>query len=510
MKRIVSTFCFFFFVLLVFAQNVGIGTNSPNSSAVLDVHGNNKGMLVPRIALTAANVSSPVTLPADALLIYNTATGGTGANLVTPGFYYWNVSTSRWIAIKGTTTRDDDVGFGDWGDGKSNNYVSGFNPVMGSGSTSNSNLGNSVFISGDLAIIGAYHDGAGLFANRGAAYIFRFDGNVWAEQQKLVAPDSGPNDNFGHSVCISGNYAIIGAPLDDIGSAADQGSAYIYFFDGSSWVFQQKLSGSNGSAGDRFGYSVSISGTRAIVGAVYDEVGTNTDQGSAYIYSFNGSAWSEQTRLTAPDGRASDHFGVSAAIDGNNAVVGAEKAWVFGLADFGSAYIYTLNGTSWSLLQKFTSLTTLDLSNPEEPHHFGYSVSISGNRAIVGGTEINARKGGAYVYTFDVATGFWQKSNLLIPSDGEIFDFFGNSVSISGDYAIISSRYGRVGINPGQGSAYIFKQFNGVWKQIQKISDPAGEEDDFFGIACSIDNNRLAVGASNANGNGMCFFGKIK
>ena len=84
------------FVMNIYAQNVGIGTTSPNSSAMLDVQSTNKGMLVPRIALTAANAATPVTTPADALLVYNTATAGTGINTIVPGFYYWNASANRW------------------------------------------------------------------------------------------------------------------------------------------------------------------------------------------------------------------------------------------------------------------------------------------------------------------------------------------------------------------------------------------------------------------------------
>ena len=113
------------------AQSVGIGTTSPNASAQLDVSSNSKGMLVPRIALTGASTASPVTNPADALLVYNTATAGAGINAVIPGFYYWNTASAKWTAISSANGTNNTAGFGGWGDCSTQN-ISGYNPVVAS------------------------------------------------------------------------------------------------------------------------------------------------------------------------------------------------------------------------------------------------------------------------------------------------------------------------------------------------------------------------------------------
>ena len=158
------------FVMNIYAQNVGIGTTSPNSSAMLDVQSTNKGMLVPRIALTAANAATPVTTPADALLVYNTATAGTGINTIVPGFYYWNASANRWIAMKEESTNSS-VGFGSWGD-CSNNNISEYNPVVDDTGEYGDYFGYSVSISGSYAIAGAYFDNVGANARQGSVSIF--------------------------------------------------------------------------------------------------------------------------------------------------------------------------------------------------------------------------------------------------------------------------------------------------------------------------------------------------
>ena len=137
-------------------------------------------------------------------------------------------------------------------------------------------------------MIGARYDDVGANADQGSAYIFVRSGTSWTQQAKLVASDGATNDQFGCSVSISadGAYAVIGARYDDVGANSDQGSAYIFVRSDTSWTQQAKLVASDGVAGDFFGCSVAISadGAYAVIGAYYDDVGANTNQGSAYIF----------------------------------------------------------------------------------------------------------------------------------------------------------------------------------------------------------------------------------
>ncbi len=164
-------------------------------------------------------------------------------------------------------------------------------------------FGRSVSISGDTAIVGAHWDDDN-GSDSGSAYVFHFDGSQWIQQQKLTANDATSGDRFGVSVSISDDTAIVGTHFGD-GGAASSGSAYIFRFDGSQWVQQQKLVADDAAEYDGFGYSVSISGDIAIVGAyVDDDDGWNS--GSAYVFHFDGSQWVQQQKLTADDAAAGD------------------------------------------------------------------------------------------------------------------------------------------------------------------------------------------------------------
>jgi hypothetical protein len=151
----------------------------------------------------------------------------------------------------------------------------------------------------------------------------------WFEIQKLLASDGGDGDFFGVSVSISGDYAIIGAFGDDL-----RGSAYVFVRSGSSWLQEAKLVASDSSMDDMFGYSVSISGDYAIIGAFGDD-----SRGSAYIFVRSGSSWLQEAKLVASDGGDGDFFGFSVSISGDYAIIGAE----YDDLGRGSAYVFIRN-----------------------------------------------------------------------------------------------------------------------------------------------------------------------
>lgn len=136
-------------------------------------------------------------------------------------------------------------------------------------------------LSGGRAIVGAWGgDDAG--TDSGSAYVYQRTGSLWVEEDKLIASDAAAGDLFRRSVSISGDFAIVGANFsDDNGSSS--GSAYVYHRTGSLWVEEDKFIASDAAADDEFGRSVSVSGNRAIVGAVLNDT-AGTDSGSAYIF----------------------------------------------------------------------------------------------------------------------------------------------------------------------------------------------------------------------------------
>jgi hypothetical protein len=343
-------------------------------------------------------------------------------------------------------------------------------------------FGYSVSISGDTAVVGAWgNNGAG-----GSAYIVHYDGTAWVEQQKLTASDAETGDQFGHSVSISGDMAIVGAAVND-DDGTNSGSAYIFHYDGGQWVEQQKLTASDAASNDLFGWSVSISGDTAIVGAPYnDDAGSNS--GSAYIFHYDGSQWVEQQKLTASDASYYNEFGYSVSISGDTAIVGAYKNGKAG-PNSGSAYIFSYDGNQWGEQQQ---LTASDAGYYDE---FGISVSISGDTAIVGAyknDDDGTDSGSAYIFSYDDSQ--WVEQQKLTASDAASEDFFGWSVSISGAAAIIGA-YQNDDAGDMSGSAYIFHRDGSTWGEQRKFTAPDADSGDGFGYSVSISGDAAIVGA---------------
>ncbi len=206
----------------------------------------------------------------------------------------------------------------------------------------NAHFGFSVSISGDVAVVGA-RNAVGNVPLSGSAYVFQKPAGGWVdttETAKLTASDGFVSDQFGFSVSISGDAAVVGAHLDD-DNGINSGSAYVFQKPPGGWANMTqtaKLTASDGAAGDLFGRSASISGDLAVVGARLDDDNGNAS-GSAYVFRWNGSAWVQEQKLLASDGATGDRFGTSVAISGATAIVGAPYDDDNG-GDSGSAYLF--------------------------------------------------------------------------------------------------------------------------------------------------------------------------
>jgi len=461
----------------LFAQNVGIGTPTPTEK--LQVAGN--------IKLDTIKPNA-IKLPPGA---------GDGKILTSDA-----AGNASWQADRASTS----VGFGSWGDCSTNN-ISEYNPVADPTGAGFDNFGVSVSVSGNYAIVGAYADDVGLNSNQGSASIFQYNGSNWVFMQKIVDPSGQANDFFGGSVSLSGNYAIVGSVSDDVNTSIDQGSASIYIFNGTGWIFLQKITDALGAAGDQFGISVSISGSYAVVGAKNDDVNSNFDQGSACIYKLSGSNWAQMQKITDATGATNYRFGNSVSVSGNFVIIGAEGDDGIS-SDQGSASIYVFNGGTWVLMTK-----VLD-SSGATGDRFGSSVSIFGNYAIIGadgddvGTNIN--QGSASIYQYNGSS--WVRMQKITDANGAGDDQFGMSVSISGNYAIVGATLDEVGANIDQGSASIYLRIGQGWQKVQYIADPGGNAGDLFGIVVAIDGatKRFLIGAYYfGNESGKAVFGKI-
>ncbi|CAD7846986.1 MAG: hypothetical protein [Olavius algarvensis Delta 4 endosymbiont] len=350
---------------------------------------------------------------------------------------------------------------------------------------SDDRFGYSVSISGDTAVVGAYgDDDAG--SGSGSAYVFRYDGTAWVQEAKLTADDAETGDQFGWSVSISGGKVLVGARFDD-DAASGSGSAYVFRYEGttSTWIQEAKLTADDAASFDLFGESVSISGDTALVGAQGGGV-----TGSAYVFRYEGttSTWIQEAKLTANDAAPGDVFGWSVSISGDTALVGNYRDDDAG-SESGSAYVFWYDGTTWIQEAKLTA-------NDAAPGDlFGWSVSISGDTALVGAfgdDDAGSSSGSAYVFWYDGTT--WIQEAKLTANDAAGFDRFGRSVSISGGTALIGALFGD-GVVSNSGSAYVFRYSGTGWVEEAKLTANDAAQGDFFGWSVYISGDTALVGA---------------
>ena len=276
-----------------------------------------------------------------------------------------------------------------------------------------------VALSGDYALVGAYADSdpvTGAFGV-GAAYLFHQNNGTWEFEQKLTAPDGDrdQNDRFGDSVALSGNYALVGAFQDDdpVTGAEDVGAAYLFHQNNGTWEFEQKLTAPDGDrdAEDEFGSSVALSGDYALVGARRDDDPVTGIQvvGAAYLFHRTGGVWELQQKLTVPHGdqRQGFSFGRAVALSGDYALVGAQNDDdpFSATESVGTAHLFYRTGAVWELQQKLTAPD----GDRDRYDRFGISVALSGDRALVGAEDDHDSVTGTFdvgsAYAFSIAAG---------------------------------------------------------------------------------------------------------
>ncbi|HJU56295.1 MAG TPA: thrombospondin type 3 repeat-containing protein [Pyrinomonadaceae bacterium] len=320
-----------------------------------------------------------------------------------------------------------------------------------------------------------------------------------AEEAHLVASDAGADDFSGNSVAVSGDTAVVGAFVDDDPvRGANTGAAYVFVRNGSTWTEQQKLTASDAAAGDRFGSAVAIDGDTIAVGAIFADVGPEGNAGKVYVFTRSGSVWTQQQVLSASDFKSSNNLGASVAIDGNTIVSGANSYDLPGVLDAGAAYVFVRNGSTWTEQQKLTA------SVPIAFDRLGYSVAIDGDTIIAGAPSdpvqaVPGNAGSAYVFTRSGAT--WTEQQKLTASDGALFDRFGLAVGISGDTTLVGAPLSDTPTVANVGAAYVFTRTGPAWTQSQKLAhidfDPELEADDTFGNSVAVDGDALVVGSES-------------
>ncbi|MCP3905007.1 MAG: hypothetical protein GY715_15395 [Planctomycetes bacterium] len=362
---------------------------------------------------------------------------------------------------------------------------------------SGDDLGAAISLDGVIAVAGAPEDDdAG--SSSGAAYVFRFTGSEWTQEQKLTASDADNGDDYGFGVAVSGDTIVVGSPRDDTIAGSRAGSAYVYRLNGGTgmWEEEAHLFALDAAADDRFGTSVAIDGDTIVVGATQDD-DVLANAGAGYVFVRTGVVWSQQDKLTAtgPTG-TNPQLGRSAGIDGDVVALGAWQSAPAGMFSVGAAYVFRRVGTSWSQDQKLTASDAADF------RWFGQSVAVSGAVVAVGAYGDRAddlsESGGAYLFRYDGATWLEEDNiNASVPADG---DRFGWSIDVDGDTAIVGS-------GTSSARAWLFTFDGADWNEEAELLSVAPGLSSEYGYSVAIDAGagRAVVGdrGGGATGSGL-------
>jgi len=342
-----------------------------------------------------------------------------------------------------------------------------------------------VAMDGDYTVVGARGDDDNGNAS-GSAYILHRSGLSWTQTAKLTPSDGAEMDRFGHAVSISGDYALVDAHLDD-DNGEDSGSAYVFRRSGATWTEMAKLTPDDGAADDQFGYSLGISGDYALVGSPFDDNGEYS--GSAYVFQRSGDAWAQAAKLTASDADAEDAFGFNVSISGDLALVGSPQDDDNG-HNAGAAYVFQRSGGSWTQVAKLSANDGAEGDALGLAVAISGNTALVG---AFGDDDNGHQAGAAYVFRFDGAS--WHQEAKLTGGDGGEYDYFGQYVALDGDRALVGAWGDDDPYGVLSGSAYIFERDGSAWRQTVKLTASDGAEQDVFGMAVAISGDWAAIGA---------------
>ena len=333
----------------------------------------------------------------------------------------------------------------------------------------------------------------------------------------VVQPaDSGSSSSngFGSSFDFDsshvGDFLAVGAPSAYV-SGTYKGKVYLYRLGEDSAEEVARITASDGTSNDYFGYSVAMNvldrannSRLLVVGAQSDDPNGNEQAGSAYVYIYEGNGTiTELAKLTAPDGRSGDYFGSAVAVDGNHIAVGAFYADAerdgSSQGDSGKVYLYKVGEDG-----NVTYVETLVAPYPHGSAYFGYSLSISEGFLAVGqygndydqnGQNDLNRKGSVCLYQLSDAQPARLTSFIQSPVPVQQ-GYFGYSVDLEGNRLVVGACEEDAEAANDTGAAYLFEiSQDGKPTLVERFTHPAGKADDRFGVSVGVSGRNIVVGA---------------
>ncbi len=360
--------------------------------------------------------------------------------------------------------------------------------ILGSDVTTNDRFGYSAVTDGNIAIIGAPRltgtDSSDV--GIGSAYIYTRSGNSWSEQAKLTASDGADNDWFGRSVAVVGNIAFVGAPNDKDTidyRGQNEGAIYIFTRNGTNWTEQQKLRPNDPNVRS-FGLTMALDGDTIVIGTYV----------KLYVFTLNGTNLVEQATIPAPS--TGNFNGLSMSLGGDTLIIGGSVGDV-------NAYIFTRSGTNWTQqaeLRASDEHVRYSRQYGSDASGFGFSVALEGDIAIVGArlaySPDRRLTGGAYIFTRSGTN--WTEQTKLTPIDGVQGGFFGSSVAIDGDMIVVGAD-GEDHKAYNAGAAHIFTRNGNTWSEQSTITASDADPLNAFGSKVAIRGDMIFVSASGDN-----------
>jgi hypothetical protein len=363
-------------------------------------------------------------------------------------------------------------------------------------------------VDGDTAIIGARDP-----EDAGKVFITLREGATWVRRAELTASDAAPGDCFGSSVALDGDTVVIGSPLDANDAGQYAGSAYVFVRPLDGWkdmTETAKLTAADAAAGDEFGASVALHGDTVVVGAYEDAHAGGSHAGSAYVFMHSeGGAWVQQAKLTASDAAPVDWFGWSVATDGLTVLVGAPPEDHGGSEWAGAVYVFVRPQDGWMDMTEVAKLTASDAGSGD---WFGYSIALDGNTAVIGAPykDHAAEDSAGAAYIFTGSGSVWAQQTKLVASDAARWDYFASSVGIDGDTALIGSPGDNNAAGAYAGSAYLFARSDDAWIQEMKLTASSAQAFGVFGTSVAVEDRWLLVGAPRDYPNGSVYVFRLQ
>ncbi len=356
---------------------------------------------------------------------------------------------------------------------------------------SDDRFGTSVAVDGDLALVSAVRDDD-LGLNSGAVYLYRWNETEWLLQQKLTAPDGQTGDEFGGSVAIRGAFLMIGARGDD-----DRGSqaGAVYVFGQSpdgAWEFEQKLYAPDAAAADEFGAALSFDGVSLVVGARLDD-DLGGQSGSAHVFAYDGSGWAHRQKLLDDNGQAQDNFGVAVSVSGSRIAIGADRSDMLAV-DAGIAALFEWDGSAWIQTETLTAWDGLS------GDRFGSALALSGTSLVVGAhrNDEQALDAGA-AYSFGLSDRNAVPQQKLLADPAAQGDLFGVTIAMGEGLLLVGAgNDDSAGLNAG--AAHLFVRDGLAWSPRTRFLAPDAASFDGLGNAVALGRDFAIVGAAMHDG----------